>query len=321
MAQPVRVTEDFVRTFNAIKKQFSGIFDLDLFHQKLQENGEFRGLVENLDMLVSRLAYAEKIGTKKTFKQVHKDFPSAWTDFKQRWTKLPSEYLLWRIGPIDIDALFDTAKSNTEPTEFESYESNEFDSDEESAADLVLAMVDHCRDKGDNGYSPPIFARMTKAFDWFVERGLDVASFEKRWRSTPTIAIPIHVSDKHSISGEEGLYWLLDQALRAYLFKADAAALALCRALTEEVIEKHYLGYRSDSLSRDIEEATKNFPQLKKHNLGEKVRVSNDILHEAKIKIVESENWNQPDNLIREWILVLKRMIETAPDHPRQQRK
>jgi hypothetical protein len=57
-------------------------------------------------------------------------------------------------------------------------------------------------------------------------------------RKTPT---SLNVMTILHLIGAQGLDWLLEEALRAYWCGADAAAICMRRALTEEVVEKHYL--------------------------------------------------------------------------------
>jgi hypothetical protein len=160
----------------------------------------------------------------------------------------------------------------------------------------------------------PIFKQMAEAFDWVQKRGLDLHTFVRRWKRVPITSVPQQVSDQHAIKGTEGFYWLLDQALQAFWFNADAATITLFRALTEEVIEQHYLGQKHRRLVDSIRDAERRFPQLKKHNLGAKIRVANKVLHEARLDVAPLKNsWGDAENFIREWALAIKSLIENAP--------
>jgi hypothetical protein len=69
------------------------------------------------------------------------------------------------------------------------------------------------------------------AFDYLVRNiGIDIADVFRRWREAPHIFMPPPVSNKH---GEEkgSLNDLLDNAVRAYVCGAPAAAIAMCRAV------------------------------------------------------------------------------------------
>jgi hypothetical protein len=99
----------------------------------------------------------------------------------------------------------------------------------------------------------------------------------------------------------------------------------MCRALTEEVVEKHYLDQNEISeimsrsrsattpLSAFIKAAEDRHSHVKKHNLKAKVLVANEVLHKGRLEISLMQKWKSPENLIREWILSLKVLIEKAP--------
>jgi hypothetical protein len=304
-----RLTEDFVRIFGEIKSQFPNGFDGQLFRAKLTSQ-RFEALVQRFDSTVYAISHSEKSVTKKHFKQVHHEFPRAWAEYKKAWSSIPAEYIGHRIGDIDFDfdALLDgqdgaSGKESQEPD----WEDWDFDPDRQDAACLIDAMIAYVSDHAENG--GPIFQQMAEAFGWFEARGLDLHAFLRRWNKVPITSVPKHVSDQHPIKGTEGLYWLLDQALQAYWFQADAAAIALFRALTEEVIERHYLGQ-----GHSIREAERRFPHLKKHNLEAKIRVANEVLHEARLNVAPlQKKWGDAENFVREWALAIKFLIESAP--------
>jgi hypothetical protein len=52
--------------------------------------------------------------------------------------------------------------------------------------------------------------------------------------------MPAHVSNEHGLTEKGSLNDLLDDAVRAYVFGAPAAAIAMCRAALEMVLKRHY---------------------------------------------------------------------------------
>jgi hypothetical protein len=323
MSKPVRLTEDFVTTFRAVKKQLGGTYDAGTFTEKLRTDPDFVALVERFDFLVRSILDALKKKQNKTIKQAHDDFAEQYAEFQNRWRQLSPDYLIWRMGPLP-EFIFDEVGPNERSMRGDEWDDNfEFDDEQENGASLVGDMVEYVRNRAEIGGGK--LNRMAEAFEWFEARGLNLAVFERRWKKIPFISVPKHVSDRHAIKGQEGLYWLLDEALRAYWFGADAAAISMCRALTEELIEKHYLdqnkiieitsrsGTPGTPLNRFIKEAEDKYPQVKKHHLKEKVQVANEVLHKGKLDISSMKRWNSAENLIRVWVSSLKSLIEKAP--------
>jgi hypothetical protein len=69
------------------------------------------------------------------------------------------------------------------------------------------------------------------AYDYVTNTiGLNIDDLFRRWRELPVILMPIHVSNRYGASDKGALVHLLDDAVRAYVVGAPAAALAMCRA-------------------------------------------------------------------------------------------
>jgi hypothetical protein len=70
--------------------------------------------------------------------------------------------------------------------------------------------------------------------------GIDVDDIFRRWREVPPILMPSAVANKQD--DERGsLNGLLDNAVRAYVCGAPAAAIAMCRAVLDRVMRDHYI--------------------------------------------------------------------------------
>lgn len=79
------------------------------------------------------------------------------------------------------------------------------------------------------------------AFDYLTSViGIDIDAIFKRWREVPAIFMPPAISNKHA-SEKGSLNDLLDNAVRAYVCGAPAAAIAMCRSVLEMVVKDHYL--------------------------------------------------------------------------------
>jgi hypothetical protein len=78
-------------------------------------------------------------------------------------------------------------------------------------------------------------------YDYLINTiGLDVHRIFSRWRNVPTILMPAHVSRRYGASDKGSLEHLLDDAVKAYVFGARAAAMAMCRAVHDMLRNEHY---------------------------------------------------------------------------------
>lgn len=113
---------------------------------------------------------------------------------------------------------------------------------------------------------------------------------------------------------------ILTQIRLANIVGADFAAIALCRATTELLMQYHYPSdqkIKNDlpGLIRSVQSQHK-FAFLKNYNLIEKVRKANDILHGeslggSTVDTLRHQNWAR--GLARDWVIVLDKMITNAP--------
>ena len=318
-----RVTADFVRCFKEVKRQLGEQFDEALFVQRLNDNANFAVLAGNLVALKSGFDDAIKASGDKTIKQAHPEFSKEFRAFSTTWVGFVPSYGSWKWQSVDFSELEEwlaNIQPSKEPSPFQDDEDDnwDFDSDHHNAADLVEAIIENARDSSDMRGS--IFNRGAEAYDWFEKRGLNLHRFEKRWKLVPPFfAIPQHVSDGYPVRDKaEGLYWLLDEAIKTYCFGNDGAAIAMCRAITEELIEEHYLKPEDLTSKRgSIRTAEAKYEQLKRHNLGAKVDIANEVLHAGRLEISKFKKWKDPESFIREWLQSLKALIEGAPQSKR----
>lgn len=319
-----RATENFVAYFKEIRRQIGEQFDESLFKERLNSDANFAVVAGNLANLKCAFDRAIKASGDKTFKQVHPNFPADFKTFSIAWVAFVPAYEAWKVPSFDLtEAEWESLLANLTPSpdgadDFEEDEAWDFDSEHHKAAHLVERLVEYSREKAD--WDGPQFNRMAEAYDWFKKRGLDLHRFEKRWRMVPPFfAIPQHVSDGYPVRDKaEGLYWLLNEAIKTYCFGNDGAAIAMCRAITEELIEEHYLKPADLTSKRgNIRTAEAKYEQLKKHNLGAKVDIANEVLHSGRLEISKFKKWKDPESFIREWLQSLKALIEGAPQSKR----
>lgn len=131
---------------------------------------------------------------------------------------------------------------------------------------------------------------------------LDIAGALWRRRAIPHILIPAHVSERYGPSNIS-LYRRLHEAERAFIFGAPLAALALQRAVLEEVLTRHWGSDRGSV-------ATANLPELSWESRASRLkRLANDALHNDADKLVG----DALDRAVIENFMLLRLIIERAP--------
>lgn len=143
----------------------------------------------------------------------------------------------------------------------------------------------------------------------------------RRWRSLPVFFIPGHVAAKHSEVEKGGLYELLDNAIRAYVFGATLASVAMCRATLELVLKRHYgLDYRyTDEKGRSRDKglgeliilAQKRYEFLQAGKIRPLVDWANQVLHSTSFH----RRFDRKDEqALVEFFKTIKFMINRAPN-------
>jgi hypothetical protein len=153
-----------------------------------------------------------------------------------------------------------------------------FDPDRDSVADVIKGVEEYCQDGWNDLWA--------EALAWLRETvALDFEEIQSRWREFPVIIVPQHVSDRPDPAQPHRLFGYLNQIRLAYIIGADLAAIALCRATTELLIQDHYPSdqKKKGDLSGLIRSVQSKFAFLKQGNLIEKVRQANNILHASSL--------------------------------------
>lgn len=141
-----------------------------------------------------------------------------------------------------------------------------------------------------------------EAWERLKNSGLDVAGSLWRRRALPHVLIPSHVA-KHYGATRASLHRRLDQAGRAFVYGAPLAALALQRAVLEEVLKKHW-GAEEGLKDAKLPEPSWDIRASRLHRLG------NEALHRDPEKLKPDEQ----DRAIINNFLLLRLLIEHAPE-------
>jgi hypothetical protein len=151
------------------------------------------------------------------------------------------------------------------------------------------------------------------AWDYLVNSiGLNVHDAFRRWHNVPVIFMPAHVSNRYGANDKGSLFHLLDDAVRAYVFGAPAAALAMCRAALETVLKRHYGHgeWERAGLEKVVSLASKRHEFISESTITPLVRQSNRILHDyEKADRLSAED----DRTILIFLATVKSLIERAP--------
>lgn len=260
-------------------------------------------------------------------------FREALADFTERWVgAVQSLRVPICILDLDDDGIvrYTSYEPFSKPRESNSAEGRSrdgdwhFDPDRDSVGEVIGWVEGLCRsgsnmfgslDDDQDGWA-------AEGLEWLQQTvGLDFDEIQTRWKDFPVIFVPRHVSDKSGPYGPRELFDYLVQIRLAYIIGADLAAISLCRATTEILMQYHYPSDQKitkdlPGLIRSVQRQPK-FAFLRKLNLIEKVSQAHDILHGSRslggstVDTLPHQNWAQ--GLARDWAKALDEMITNAP--------
>jgi hypothetical protein len=115
--------------------------------------------------------------------------------------------------------------------------------------------------------------------------GIDHRAIYTRWKSIPDLLIPSHALRVNP----RPVFELYNEAARCYVFGDKIAAICMCRALIEHILEKHYK-IKEKGLDKKITFAEDRYTHFRKMNLHEKRKLANKIMHKYE-KQGEVDDW------------------------------
>ena len=204
----------------------------------------------------------------KRYSQVPPHFEAAWEEYKNEWSYAVSNakveaFFLETYGglPVAISSEFNFIDLETPNYKEESH----FDPMVHNGGAALHLGIDYLSSElfaygeevQSGKYSDYAFVVANKcrialeAFDYLENViGINLDEVYRRWRDVPTVFMPSVVSDKYG--RERGsLNHLLDNAIRAYVCGAPAAAIAMCRSVLEMVVKDHYITDSKDRIWTD----------------------------------------------------------------------
>ena len=138
-----------------------------------------------------------------------------------------------------------------------------------------------------------------------------MAGIEERWGKLPRALIPSHVTRPAGSTARDGLVELLDDATKAYVFGLPAAAVAMCRAVCEQVLEEFYSGDadKKETLGMLVILAAKKYEWIKQKNLSKQITLANNVMHNY-----QGGRFSEGQlDIVRQFLETTKALIEGAP--------
>ena len=271
---------------------------------------------------------------KKYHPQTPKGFERAFRDYKDNWELLISDCLFpILLDLLELDIGEEESDNNQPIATPEVYapdpeHEDRFDPlihDGAKALEMAFWVTDSYADETNSKESADTIHYASKigleAYDYLTDTiGLEVEGVFRRWRHVPTIFMPAHVSNAHGTTERGSLYDLIDDAVRAYVFGAPAAAVATCRAALETILKRHYdLDYqfkdregriRDKGLGELIILADEKYEFVQGKRLERLTLNANKVLHNYSGRNRMSERDEQS---ILDFLKTIKFMIERAP--------
>ena len=195
----------------------------------------------------------------------------------------------------------------------------EFDPRTHDGAYLIKALISYLREliEKDDKLEANIATDMRVslgAYDYLTETiGLDISEIFRRWKSVPITFMPSHISKKVGQTEKGSLDDLLNDAVRAFVCGAPAAAIGMCRAALEMVLKRHYGKDAWDDLKLAdiIALASRRYGSIPDRQLLRLNRDANKILHNYSARNRMSE---KDERTILEFIGAVKFLIQRAPN-------
>jgi len=265
-----------------------------------------------------RLAVVYLVGEESIFD--HSSWPS-WPEFRRKhrsdlrasgeapedgpWEFDPSKHngstllrSMLELNERNVESMLETLIAQSER---DTAEHNELD----DAQDLELAQQ---RD---------VLIRGLSAAKYLEDQmGFDLKGMFDRWNKVPAFLVPVHIKPSAASRANGTLFDLLNDAIKAYVAGAPAAAMAICRSALEIVVKEHYLEGKSEpqwNLDHCINVAAARYRFLDQEKMHKHRRRANEVMHSY-----ESASWfvDESDPVIP-FIKDLRHWIEKAPDRHR----
>lgn len=345
------IGESFLSLFETVKSKCED--NPEQVNCCYQENTKFRDIVRELNILADCIDRHLHTHPQKYIAPVLDDFPEQWGAFKKDWQKeLADAWITFVIRDLKFDMLDfgtseedsmqkdtaatvqDTQNSHNNIFEEPDYDDDDFNPAKHNPASILKSGLEFLFQRFrecdaeymiEDGYERIVneVCMSEQAFKYFEESiGLDLDNIAARWKKTPHVYFPSHISNKHGSDEKDSLYDLLSDAYRSYTFGLFRPCIVMCRAITETVLEKHYPYEYPDKDRKSLmklilsaidrekkEQPVSDFSRIGLLRWLERItKHTNNILH-----INRQGNYISDEETALSYLTALKILIETAP--------
>jgi hypothetical protein len=342
VAAGLNLLEEFVTLFNNLKEAAGNTPErVPIFYK---DSKAIRDALESLHAFLARTDLKRRVfhGRKLFRTQRAAGFESAWKEYDAKWRF----QVIWPEAsldvPPDLDELLASLDADVEPDpstaqdgkpwtgeqiepeppiaeaepdgpdpEFEdSFDPRSHDGG--AAIELGITQLEIEADS--HGYAGNSCRLALGAYDYLTETiGLNIRSVFRRWRKVPVVFVPAHVSNRYGATDKGSLLHLLNDAVRAYVFGAPAAAVAMCRAALETVLKRHYGHdqWEDVKLGQLVVLASQRYDFVQEKRITPLVQKANRILHDyAQADRISPDD----DRTILNFLKTVKFLIQRAPE-------
>ena len=329
MAAGLRPTEEFLILFNKLKAAAG-----DTPERVASFYTESRAVRDALDVLQEFLARSDlerRVFHGKKLLRVTPEFLAAWDEFATKWRfcvtrpedvgpgvvlplfdddpPLDAEQVAlleeqtrrqWKEAKVERDAAVPELRDPDPEAEAS------FDPMTHDGGAAIELGIEYLADIGLKDAEPEWQNRCSislGAYDYLTETiGFDAHDVFRRWRNLPPVFMPAHVSNRYGASDKGSLPYLLDDAVRAYVFGAPAAAIAMCRA-AYDMVKRHY---DREQLEKVTIFASRRFD----YDIKQLVVRANEVMHnyEHRRRLTADD-----DRVILSFLGTIKFFVENAP--------
>lgn len=299
--------EKFLLAFNEMRDAVGD--DPDTLAATWKDNPQLQQLCDEIAHLVALFRVAEEWSPYAFTINVAPAGAHARRDFEDRWRSVVHEvasrellFLFEGLGAGDIEDIDDYGGGMPDRLAMDIADWKDDAGDDAGHIEQLIDFAVSHLEVDDSGELDWVHSS-ARAWDLLKVAGLDLKGTLWRRRALPHILVPSHVAG-HYGTARASLYRRLHQAGRAFTFGAPLAALALQRAVMEEVLSRHW-----DAERGHIREA--NLPELSWDARADRLKnLANDALHNDPEKMSP----DQLDRAIIENFMLLRLLIERAPN-------
>lgn len=264
----------------------------------------YRDLTKDLLSAGEKFVLAAPDGFARALEEYRTRWAELVSQASNEWTSRQLENVLGRILEDDEDAGVTASPRGRRLRRPE--ETPDFDlvgEDPSEAIEEIFYVAEGIAQGWDDQVGDNV-SKALKAWAFYTDTvGLDLAGIARRWKLAPITFIPGHVSAGYGRNDARSLLALLDEANRAFVFGLHRAAIALCRAVLETVLTRHY-GIPEDTLKNVITLAERRHGWMTKLRLQKHRLLANGVLHDAGAT---------QEKAVLEFLQVVKTLIEQAP--------